>query len=275
MRACIFFFGLFSLFGCAQDTKPSIAEGLDSTLWVQTSTEYAMACQQAYQMAAMHLDAAIADKKWTAAVEQTGEFDKKSPAIILDVDETVLNNILFQGTLINENKSYSDPLWDVWLKEQAATEIPGSLNFIKQARAKGVTVFYVTNRTCLERGGNADPCPQKADTIANLKALGFPDVTPETMFLKKEKATWGSEKEPRRKLIADDYRIIMLFGDDLGDFLPNVKKGPNATPEKRLARASEYSAWWGSRWFMLPNPTYGSWKRVLGEKPASFVKGFR
>ena len=46
------------------------------------------------------------------------------------------------------------------------------------------------------------------------------------MFLKKRginfnegRKNWGSNKNSRRSLVAKDYRIVMMFGDNLGDFI--------------------------------------------------------
>ena len=69
----------------------------------------------------------------------------------------------------------------------------------------------------------------------------------------------GVSERPRRAHVARDYRILLLVGDDLGDFVVN----PAGTPEERHARTAPNAEWWGRRWIMLPNPTYGSWERAV------------
>jgi len=275
MHRFAFLIVLLTSFTALAQSDSYVAKGLEGALWVQTSTEWTMTCGQAYRLAQMQLDEVLAHHDWSAALEQTGNFSEKPPAVILDIDETVLNNIAFQGTAILEEVGFSSALWDAWIAKRAATVLPGALDFVKAAQAKGVTVFYVTNRECGGRPYNDDPCPQETDTIENLKALGFLGVTPERMLLKSELPEWSSEKQSRRAIIARDYRIVMLLGDDLGDFLPNVKKGPGASLAQRAVAAKKYEAWWGVRWIILPNPIYGSWLKVLGKKPETALKGFR
>ena len=264
-------FLLFCLGSMAQDAefRPT---GLDGTLWVQTAIEYDMNCRQAYAMAQLQLDKALADKTWTAALEQTGNFADLPPAVILDVDETVLDNSPFQAHLLMNKEVYEGRgNWDEWQKARSAEAIPGVLDFVRYARSKGVTVFYVTNRQCWDRNNPKTPCPQQTDTMENLKALGFPDVTEETMMLRGEQADWQSEKDTRRAKIAETHRILLLCGDDLGDFLAHVKKKPVA---QRSAETKKYQEYWGTRWIVLPNPLYGSWLNVLKNKD-SYLKGFQ
>jgi len=111
-----------------------------------------------------------------------------------------------------------------------------------------VRAFYVTNRDA----------EQEEATIANLTRLGFP-ATGETVLCRGEKPGWGSEKTPRRQEIAATHRILLLIGDDLGDFLPGVR----TTVEKRAELARPYESNWGKKWFLLPNPGYGSWEDAM------------
>ena len=74
-----------------------------------------------------------------------------------------------------------------------------------------------------------------------------------------EEPGWTSDKSSRRRAIAKSYRILLLVGDDLGDFVPGAKD----TPENRLTLAAKYRAQWGRRWFLLPNPLSGTWELAL------------
>ena len=179
-----------------------------------------------------------------------GGFEDLPPAVILDVDETVLDNSTFQARLIQSNQSYSSAGWAAWTAEEAAPAIPGALNFCKEAAARGITVFYLTNRKAAE-----EPA-----TRNNLKKLGFPlsDAT-DVVLTRGEKPAWSSgDKTPRRESIAKRYRILQLFGDNLGDFLE-----AEGTPQERVAAANRYADYWGMRWIVLPNPTYGNWEGAL------------
>ena len=250
--------------GCATRTPPQTPgtsatatshENLNATLWVQTALEYEATALQAYRLAQMQLDAALADRTWTAAIEQKGDASKLPPAVIVDVDETVLDNSYYQARMIRDNTAYSSATWDPWVMEEKATAIPGAREFTRYAASKGVTVFYVTNRTA-----NLETA-----TRANLEAEQFP-VSKEidVVLTRGERAEWNaSAKGPRRAHIAASYRILLLIGDDLGDFVVD----PSGTPDTRRAGTELYEGWWGRRWIMLPNPTYGSWERaILGDE---------
>ena len=221
---------------------------------MQTALEYEATALQAYRLAQMQLDAALADRSWTAAIEQKGDASQLPPAVIVDVDETVLDNSYYQARMIRDATTYSSSTWDPWVMEQKATAIPGAREFTRYAASRGVTVFYVTNRTA----------NLEAATRANLEAEQFP-VSKEidVVLTRGERPEWNaSAKGPRRAHIAQSHRILLLIGDDLGDFVVD----PSGTPEKRRAGSELYEGWWGRRWIMLPNPTYGSWERaVIGE----------
>ncbi|GAB2675975.1 5'-nucleotidase, lipoprotein e(P4) family [Aliiglaciecola aliphaticivorans] len=269
-----------SLSGCVVVHKESTSPSRDtsefinvnSTLWMQTSAEYKANALQTYKAAELQLDNALKDKSWTSAIEQQSNYTHLPPAIILDVDETVLDNSQFQADMILNNYSYDPKKWDQWVAKQTAPEIPGAVAFINRARQMGVEIIYITNRECKPRSSSADSCPQKQETMNNLKSVGVQGVDSGHVLLKKQKANWSSEKQSRRELIAESYRIIMLVGDDLGDFLPNVKKGITATARKELV--DEYQDNWGVKWFILGNPTYGSWSQVLETPKSKFLRGF-
>jgi acid phosphatase len=121
-------------------------EALFAVAWVQTSAEYEAAALQAYAAAGHMLEAALADPTWTAAVEQTGDFSALPPAIIVDVDETVLDNSAYQARLVASGAQYSPDSWNAWIEERKATAIPGAVALLGAAAARGVRVFYLSNR---------------------------------------------------------------------------------------------------------------------------------
>jgi acid phosphatase len=226
-------------------------ELLDSALWLQTAAEHDAAYIQAYHQARLALDRAIKDRHWTAALEQTGNFAKLPPAIILDIDETILNNAPAESQEILDNSHKYDPKrWDAWAQRAQAEALPGAVALTQYAASRGVKVFYVTNRGASE----------EAATRTNLAHLNFPlDAKLDTIYCLREKPEWGNDKGSRRKEIAQHFRILMLFGDDLGDFLSDIRR----PPDDRRQMVEKYSSYWGERWIVLPNPTYGSWESAL------------
>lgn len=219
---------------------------LNATLWVQSSAEFRGASMQAFAAARRALDEALADRTRTGATEETNADPDQPPAIVTDVDETVLDNTPFEARVIQAGKTYDSAAWKTWTAEGTAPAMPGATEFLKYAQSRGVTVFYVTNRDEDERPG----------TRANLERLGFPlDPNVETLLLR---SGGVSDKSPRRKHVADRYRLLLLLGDDFNDFA-NVRE---ASWQQRDTLVHEKESWWGTRWIMLPNPMYGSWERA-------------
>ncbi|MDH3717150.1 MAG: 5'-nucleotidase [Planctomycetota bacterium] len=242
----------------AVEPQPPIAhEDLDATLWMQTSAEYHALAQQAYRLAQDNLAAALQDETWSADIDQQQLLTQPStaqplpPAVILDVDETVLDNSPFQARLIRQNAGYDVEAWHRWVEEAQATAVPGARAFIDFARAAGVTVFFVTNReSMVERA-----------TRRNLEQLELvhPD-SDDTILSKHERDGWGTNKTTRRAFIARRYRVLLSIGDDLNDF---VWVGFKPTAAARRQLAHEYRHMWGHKWIMLPNADYGGWERAL------------
>jgi acid phosphatase len=196
------------------------------------------------------LDKALLDRGWTAAVEQQGRpFRALPPAIVMDLDETILDNSPFEARRVIGGGQSFDALWQAWVNEADAAALPGAVEFTKYARSRGVTVFYVTNR-------NAD---QKKATRANLERDGFPLEKADTLYCVNDRPEWGSDKSTRRAEIAKRFRILLLFGDDLKDFMPGSAGGV----DQRRELAGPYSDYWGTKWIILPNAIYGSWDTAL------------
>lgn len=223
---------------------------LYATLWQQTAAEYRAAAWQAYDEAREVLLVALADSSWTAAVEQEGaEFSGLPAAIILDVDETVLDNSPQQARVILEGGSFDPESWAVWVNEAQAPAVPGARDFLQLADSLEVAVFYVTNRDE----------PLEAATRRNLEAAGMPvDPRVDTVLSRGEREGWTSDKTSRREVIAERYRIVLLVGDDFNDFV--AARLPRADRDRLVER---YRDRWGERWIVLPNPTYGSWEGAL------------
>ncbi len=229
--------------------------------WVTESAEYRALSRQVYRTAGATLDALIADDDWSALPSHPADASLP-PAIILDVDETVLDNSPFQ--ILLGDKPFNRTDWDQWVARARADAVPGVVAFLEQARQAGVAVFLVTNRDCMRRPGSDDRCPQEDDTLDNLRRVGL-QFDAEHLMLSNERPEWTDEKKVRRDYVARDHRVIMLFGDDLGDFLDCVRSrviAPcerPATAAERLRMVREHGEYWGLGWFVLPNPMYGSW----------------
>ncbi|MBC2717664.1 MAG: acid phosphatase [Desulfobacteraceae bacterium] len=268
MKQFIYLAVLLLMVSCSSKTN----HNLNSVLWVQTAAEYQANCYQAYHTAFIYVEAALADNRWTGALEQTNDFSDLPPAVIFDLDETVFDNSAYQAQLALDGSGFQLSSWDQWVRMRKAGSIAGAVDFINYAQNQGIEVIFITNRECKKRDNRSSPCPQESDTIENLNALGITGITGNNVLLKHEYIDWGSEKKSRREYIVEKYRVIMIFGDDLGDFIPGVKK--EITPEKRKEMAAIFNAYWGTKWFIIPNPMYGSWRQVLKTPQCRHLQGF-
>ena len=262
------------MLGCSHNALKinPVHDNLYSTLWLQASAESKAHSYQAYSVAQNHLLQAINDVSWTASLEQAAGFESLPTAIILDVDETILDNAQFQAKMVLDGVLYDDQEWDRWVALQTAPALPGAVAFINRAIDLGVEVFYITNRDCRDRVGTTVVCPQKYDTIENLKKVGIKGVKAANVMLKYEKSDWLSEKQSRREQVVKSNRVLMLIGDDLGDFLPHVKK--NITVSQRADLVGQYAARWGKHWIVLVNPTYGSWMSTLSNNKLQHLNSY-
>jgi len=226
------------------------AQSMLSVLYAQSSAEYEASNLQTYINAKSSLDKALNDSNWTAALEQKNNFEEKPPAVILDIDETVLNNIPFQARAIINGQSYPTG-WVEWMLEESSDAVAGASDFLNYAHSKGVKIFYVTNRIALAEDA----------TRNNIIKLGLPLDTDRDVLLMKNENDWTSDKVSRRELIAKDYRVLLLVGDQLGDFLPLDET--TLEPSSRKHLVSSYNHMWGSKWFMITNPMYGRWEASI------------
>ena len=231
-----------------KDVRDLKEQNIMSVLFQQTAAERLAGSLQTFRSAKQALDNALADSSWSALPGQA-VYGKK-PAIIVDVDETVLDNTAYEARMILDGTKYPEG-WVSWGKEASATEVPGAKDFLNYAASKDVTIFYVTNRVV----------ELKEATKKNLTKLGIPwDKTKDTVLMRGEN-NWGSDKGPRRTLVGNEYRVLLMIGDNLGDFVD--AKDNNLNPSNRKNIVSDYADYWGVQWFMLQNIAYGDWEGAL------------
>ena len=261
---------------------PSFAERAPlAELWVQTSAEYRALSYQTYQSAGDQFE------RWEALLEQRDgkaylPGSTKPVAIILDLDETVVDNSGFQAFVIKTNTEYHPDLWELWVEFQGVNTsqfvVPGAVEFLAKVQAMGVTPFFISNRTVgqepatikvLERAGidikDIDkrmilrlPTDKENERGASmLKAQKVDANSSEGLRMIKGEG----KKEARRQMVREGYDVVAYFGDVLGDFEPYVQMAEDNRKAyvARKAEADDHHDYWGRVWFILPNPMYGSW----------------
>lgn len=272
-----------------QDASPNITKTLtqqelneQSILainWIQQSGEYRALAYQAFNCAKLAFDNALAKQI-------------KNPAVIVDIDETILDNSFYQAGLIDTNNAFSPASWDQWVKARKAKSIPGAVEFVNYVNANKGKVFFISDRdeSTTRDSKNND---LELATIINLKALGFTGANDQSLLLKGEfsRTADGKEntsKQLRREAIesgkADGkaHNIVVLVGDNLNDLdaeagTPNAARRFHVDLNKDRYGVANTS---GNRsknqvfeptYVMLPNPMYGAWESGL-YNPKAFGK---
>lgn len=239
--------------------QPVVArEQLNAVLWAQQAVEYRALSLQAYRQASARLATVKAATLQTASVEQaqSGGFKSKKPAVVLDIDETVLDNSPANARQVLDGRGFDANAFQRWTLAAQATPLPGARAFSDKARALGLQLIFITNRECdkaagYDSQGHAKSCPQKPATLQNLRTvLGYQVADTDVLMRYEVQGRDDSDKQARRAEVARRARIAMLIGDDLNDFIRRADY-----------KAESHADKWGAQWFALPNATYGSWER--------------
>lgn len=210
-----------------------VAEFAMGLRFQQQSAEIRALQLQAYNLATMKLDAAVA-----------GAADPSKLAVVTDLDETVIDNSALLARDLANCHTYD--AWDTWLpweRDGKPTLIPGAKEFLDHANSLGVTIRYISDRSD----------EQKKSTLATLTELGLPQISEDSVLL------LGPPKVERRAIVSADHQIVMLLGDTLHDFDARFRKTP--LDEQKATVAAE-SAKWGTEWIVLPNAGYGTWSEA-------------
>ena len=239
-KATLFSLVVILLMGCIQKpatVKKNPNERLTmATIFVEHAPEYKALCYQAYNLAGFRLNEIVKNNT-----------ENSKLAVVLDIDETVLNNIPYQAKQVLDTIGYPT-CWSEWVNLAVAEPVPGAKEFLTMANNLGVAIFYVSNRKTTNLGA----------TINNLKKFDLPQADSLHVMLKVD----DNEKETRRqKVLAEGYNIVLLFGDNLSDFSSDFEISDNIA---RNATAISQSAQFGHRYIVLPNPGYGAWTQNLG-----------
>lgn len=236
-----------SVLSIGQRVAPQPLTDLDyqtaAVLYTQKAAEYRALCYQAFNVARKQLDW---DSKY---LKKLPKAERKMPrAVIVDIDETVLDNSPAQARGIKTNTPFNSKDWYAWGEMRKAKAVPGALEFLNYAVSKGVKVYYISNRDEV----------QKQPTIDNLTSLGFKDVSADNILLR----TSESSKDARRAVVTAKYRVVMLVGDNLDDFTSAFERKSVAD---RFVETDRVKDQWGRKFIVLPNAMYGTWENAIYE----------
>ena len=213
--------------------SPIAARPLSNDIrWFRSAAEYRALTRQTYAVAAERLP------------ELARGATARTWAVILDADETVLDNSEYQRRRWVLDSSYTEPTWQAWVNERAATAVPGAPEFIRHVHELGGRVVIVTNRAMTL-------CDA---TRANLESLS---ITPDLVLCQ---PPGESDKNPRFQRVQSGtaapgipaLKVVAWVGDNILDF-PGMSQAMRGDPKA--------FADFGRRFFILPNPMYGSWQQ--------------
>jgi len=232
---------LTSSIAAAQSGPPPADNGYKESaiLWQQSSGEYRALCHQAFALGRIMLDRDLRNHRI-----------RQHRAIIVDVDETIVDSSHYQAWQLRERTNYPEGL-TAWIDRAEAPAVPGAVEFLRYAASRGVRVFYVTNRIPAEKEG----------TARNLKKLGFPQVDDQSLLT--SPGPRSISKEPRRNAVSAKYHVVLLMGDDLNDLAKVFED--SKTVESRIALSDQFKNEFGKRFIVLPNAMYGNWEQAIYE----------
>ena len=227
---------VISFSGTATITAAKSDIGNQNTMavaWYQTSAECKALYLQGYNIARRNLDQDLA------------QASAQPRAIILDIDETVLDNSPYQAYNALHDEQFPDH-WNDWVNAAKAKPVPGAKDFLNYANQNGVQIYYVSDRST----------GQLKATKKNLANQGLPQATDDHILLKGKN---DKSKETRRQAIEKNNNDIMISGDSLTDM--NDPKSPSV--KDRYQDVMENANQFGSKYIILPCPMYGGWEGAL------------
>ena len=249
--------------GNAKDLGPSVADNARKESYVngiiyQLSAEVKGLQMQAYKLARIRLEDRLQE-------QAQGKYSKPL-AIVTDLDETILSDTMYLADAVQRPESWDNGPFDKYyyagLSSVACKAIPGAVDCFNYASSKGIEIFYITNRD-----------PDKGElTVKQLQYLGFPNADKDHIQVKLQDGS--SNKTQRRNNVLKDHDVIMYLGDNIGDFTGDFKTDLGPVKRTELALQAPYTDFWGDKWIVFPNATYGNYVSAVwyGDKKADAAK---
>lgn len=193
---------------------------------------------------------ALAYQAFNIGKERLQNIRKENPenmklAVIVDIDETILNNSPYEAKAMLDGKAYESESWYEWSNMAVAEPVPGALEFLQFADFLGFHVFYISNRKEKFEGEG---------TRENIRNMGFPQTMDDHFLLRTDERN----KEKRRQSVSENYEIVLLAGDNLGDFYEDT----DVFTEREAAMKSNMDEF-GRKFIVLPNAIYGDWANSI------------
>ena len=167
--------------------------------------------------------------------------------MILDVDESILDNSGYQAWMVLKDTTFDPKTWNAYVNTVTSVPIPGAVEFAQYAAQPGREgVLHLEPH---RRGGAGDAQEPREVRLPDGRQ-GRHDADD------RKQPDWGSAKGTRRAYIAKSYRILINVGDNFADFVDEYR----GTEAERRKVMDEHKDRWGREWIMIANPTYGSFE---------------
>jgi len=210
-------------------------QNVDATVWFNTSAENFYLYQQTYAYAKEMLLKKMQNLK-----------PGLPPAVVVDIDETILDNSPYMLYLIQQGETYSQETWSGWVNKSNCNLLPGAKDFLRFCEENGIIVFYISNRSVKDLEG----------TMQNLIKYQLPNVDPDHVLLQED----SSDKTDRRVRVMQEHNVLLLIGDNLRDF-DEVFKDRSRNYGKEVVKS--YVNEMLPKYIILPNPMYGQWMSIF------------
>lgn len=220
--------GVSLLCGCTHiSTSTDHRQMSQSLLWYRTSANQKSLYTQAFTLARLQVAARLAESP-------------SAWGVVVDIDETVLDNSDYQMGLFQTGESYTERSWNDWVSRGEAVAFAPARDFIAWIRGQGGRVIAVTNRS-------ESQCPI---TRRNLESQG---VSVDGLLCAPD-GVLMPEKETRFSVIENGtalpgvgaLQVLLYIGDQVTDCRGQSENNYDVTL-------------FGTRCVALPNPLYGTW----------------
>jgi len=250
---------------------------LHGLLYQATSAEYIALCVQMYQLA-RH---ALVDRL------RSGTF--RRPAVIFDLDETLLDNSAYAAWQIGSGYNFDEQTsWKAWCNTSQSGAVPGGFEFVRFVEEAGATPIFITTRLNETRVGTAHNL-MNLGALTNTEFLtekqngSRPDHAFQTRLFMKGmpdvqvdrpdgKQTFHLANKFTQRVFCTrvrDFEIILSIGDNLSDYAEyygrvfdssgSAEPGKFPTIESRRSSVWQDLPLFGRDFILIPNATYGGW----------------
>ena len=224
----------------AYDQKDLNEEIVIAAHWQQLSGEFDAYLYQTFNGAREQLKEAL---------RKTPE--GKKPAIITDIDDTLINGNIYFSSLVGTQDQRSIERSRYWWNNQPAEALAGTVEFFQDASDMGIEVFYIS--------GRFDDV--KPATMKSLRKLGFPVIDDSYILLQAPNNKTLSKEQKRQSIRDRGYHVLMIMGDQLDD----LAEVPAKLHKDKKKWVSDQQDLFSKYWFILPNPVYGAWEESVAD----------